>query len=92
MYLCVIVCSKLSLETHFYSNYVQDEGPAMKHLSNGVYGFGGGPYLKVTEGEKRFKNIVKKYGQSKTKHILIEQILELLKWNKQYVCPNNKTY
>lgn len=82
MYLYAIVYSKLSLETHFFTNYVQDEGPAMKQLSKGVYGFGGGPFLKVTEGEKRFRDIVKEYGHSKTKDILIEQILELLKWNK----------
>lgn len=54
----------------------------MECLSNGVRGFGNGPYLKVVEGEKRFDDIVKKYGHSDTKDTLISELLELLKWKK----------
>lgn len=80
IYICFL--SNLILETHFFTNVVQDEGPAIKQLPNGVYGFGNGPYIKVSEGKKRFKDIVKEYGHSDTKEKLIEELLALLKWNK----------
>lgn len=54
----------------------------MEQLPNGTRGFGGGPFLKVAEGEKLFKNIVKKYGHRDTKDKLIEELLVLLKWKK----------
>jgi len=54
----------------------------MKHLQNGVRGFGNGPFLKVAEGEKRFNGIVRKYGHSHHKHTLIKELLGLLKWDK----------
>lgn len=82
IYLFLCVYSKSSLETHLFTNIVQDEGPAMKRLLNGVLGFGNGTFLKVTEGEKCFNDIVKKYGHSNTKDILIKKLLQLLKWNK----------
>lgn len=74
--------SNLLLETHSFTNIVQDNGPAMKQLPNDVKGFGNGPYIKVSEGEKRFNDIVKKNGHRSTKDILINELLELLKWNK----------
>lgn len=80
----VCVQSRLSLETHFFTNFVQDGGPPMKHLQNGVQGFGNGPFLKVAEGKKRFNDIVKKYGHSHNKDILINELLGLLKWDKLY--------
>lgn len=55
----------------------------MKHLTNGVQGIGNGPFFKVTEGEKRFNNIVKEYGHNDTKDKLIEELLKLLKWDKK---------
>lgn len=55
----------------------------MERLSNGIHGFASGPFLKVIEGKKRFNDIVKKYGHSDTKDILIEELIGLLKWNKQ---------
>lgn len=54
----------------------------MVHVPNGVQGFGNGPFLKVTEGEIRFHDIVKKYGHSHTRDALIQELLELLKWDK----------
>lgn len=54
----------------------------MEDLNNCVRGFGNGPFLKVAEGEKRFKNIVQNYGHPETKYTLIEELLGLLKWNK----------
>jgi len=54
----------------------------MKHLQNGVQGFGNGPFLKVAEGEKHFNYIVKKYGHSHNKDTLIKKLLKLLKWDK----------
>lgn len=54
----------------------------MQNLPNGVRGFGNGPFLKVTQGEKMFNDIVQKYGHSNTKDLLIEKLLGLLKWNK----------
>jgi len=54
----------------------------MKRLQKDVQGFGNGPFLKVTEGEKRFNDIVKKYGHSHNKDTLIEELLRLLKWDK----------
>lgn len=54
----------------------------MQQIVNGVQGFGNGAYLKVAKGEKRFDNIVKKYGHSNTKDALIKNLLQLLKWNK----------
>lgn len=68
-------------ETHFFTNCGQN-GATMEQLPNDVRGFGNGPYLKVTEGEKLFKDIVKKYGHKNTRDILIEELLGLLKWNK----------
>jgi len=55
----------------------------MEYLPNGVHGFASGPFLKVIEGKKRFNDIVKKYGHSDTKDTLIDELLGLLKWNKQ---------
>lgn len=55
----------------------------MVHLPNGVLGIGNGPFIKVTEGEIRFNNIVKKYGHRHTRDVLIQELLELLKWDKQ---------
>ncbi|XP_022182250.1 transport and Golgi organization protein 2 homolog isoform X2 [Myzus persicae] len=78
----ITITMKLSLETHFFTNFVQDGGPPMKHLQNGVQGFGNGPFLKVAEGKKRFNDIVKKYGHSHNKDILINELLGLLKWDK----------
>lgn len=72
------------MDTYFFTNCIQDEGPAIRHLPNGVQGFGGASYSKVTEGQKWFNDIVKKYGHSETKDILIEKLLKLLKWNKLY--------
>lgn len=72
----------MSLETHIFTNFVQDKGPATKLVQNGVHGFGNGPFLKVAEGEKRFKDIVKKYGHSHSKDTLIKELLGLLKWDK----------
>ncbi|KAL5241033.1 hypothetical protein ACI65C_008443 [Semiaphis heraclei] len=54
----------------------------MKRLQKDVQGFGNGPFLKVVEGEKRFNDIVKKYGHSLNKDTLITELLELLKWDK----------
>jgi len=54
----------------------------MKRLQKDVQGFGNGPFLKVAEGEKRFNDIVKKYGHSRNKDTLITELLELLKWDK----------
>ncbi|VVC27710.1 Hypothetical protein CINCED_3A010700 [Cinara cedri] len=80
--LVTITISNSLLDIHLFTNIVQDEGPAMRHLINGVQGFGNGSYIKVTEGEKRFNGIVKKYGHSDTKNTLIKELLQLLKWNK----------
>ncbi|XP_060836205.1 transport and Golgi organization protein 2 isoform X2 [Rhopalosiphum padi] len=80
--LITINISKKSLETHYFTNFVQDEGPALKHIQNGVQGFGNGPFLKVAEGEKLFNDIVKKYGHSNHKDTLIKELLRFLKWNK----------
>lgn len=70
------------MEMYLYTNIVQDGGSPIKRLPNGVQGFGNGRYLKVVEGEKRFNDIVKKYGHSDTKDTLISELLELLKWKK----------
>ncbi|XP_029347454.1 transport and Golgi organization protein 2 homolog isoform X3 [Acyrthosiphon pisum] len=80
--LITITMSKLSLETHFFTNFVQDEGPPLKHLQKYVQGFGNGPFLKVAEGEKRFNDIVKKYGHSHYRDTLIKELLGVLKWDK----------
>lgn len=77
--------SKLFLETHFFTNFTQDEGPGMMYLPNGVRGFGNGPYLKVAEGEKLFNDIVKKYGHSHSRDVLIQELLGLLRWEKLLV-------
>jgi hypothetical protein len=55
----------------------------VESLPNGVQGFGNAPFLKVANGERRFNEIVKKYGHSNTKDILIEELLNLLKWDKK---------
>lgn len=65
-----------------FTNVLQNEGSAIEHLNNCVQGFGNGPFIKVAEGEKRFKSIVQKYGHPETKSTLIEELLGLLKWNK----------
>lgn len=80
--LITITISKQFLDIHFFTNCVQDDDQAMEHLPNGVHGFASGPFLKVIEGKKRFNDIVKKYGHSDTKNMLIEELLGLLKWNK----------
>lgn len=80
------VCYRdLSFDSHSYTNVKRGNAdePPLKRLANGIQGFGNGAYLKVTEGEKRFAEIVRKYGHSNTKDRLIERLLGLLKCTKQ---------
>ncbi|XP_025424484.1 transport and Golgi organization 2 homolog isoform X2 [Sipha flava] len=83
--LITITMSESFLETHFFTNCIKDDnGLKVESLPNGVQGFGNAPFLKVANGERRFNEIVKKYGHSNTKDILIEELLNLLKWDKKH--------
>ncbi|XP_050424798.1 transport and Golgi organization protein 2 homolog isoform X3 [Adelges cooleyi] len=73
------------IETSLLTNISFPNNPEIEHIPNGVKGFGNGNYQKVAQGEKRFNDIVRKYGHNSCKDKLIQELLGLLKWDKHHL-------
>ncbi|XP_050549081.1 transport and Golgi organization 2 homolog isoform X2 [Daktulosphaira vitifoliae] len=87
--LIMIEINMSSIETYLLTNDDSSNHPVMTNIPDGVKGYGNEAFQKVSEGEKRFNTIVKSYGKNTTKLKLIEELLDLLKWNEQHVLDEN---
>lgn len=78
------------VKAYIQSNTADGKMSGLKELEKGYHGFSNNinvnlPYKKVTNGKKKFENVVQKYGCINQRDILIDELLKLSKSEERSV-------